>query len=56
MIESEAERVLRRPAAGCGVEVAGPVVVQARLGVKLAPGEQNRIVKERADDASRRVE
>jgi len=44
------------PAAGSRVEVAGAVVVQAGLGVELARREQNRVVKERADDASRRVE
>ena len=39
----EAERVLGGPAAGGRVEVAGAVVVQARLGVELAGGEQDRV-------------
>jgi len=47
---------LRGPAAGERVEVAGAVVVQPRLEVELTGGEQGRVVKERADEASRRVE
>lgn len=50
---SEAERVLRRLAAGGGVKVAGAVVVEAGLGIELPRGEQER---QGADDASRRVE
>ena len=52
----EAQRVLRRPAAGGRVEVTGAVVIKPRLEVELARGEEDRVVKERADDASRRVE
>ena len=49
-------RILCRPAAGGRVEVAGTAEVQPGLGVELPRGEENRVVKERADDASRRVE
>ena len=45
-----------RPTAGGRVEVAGAAVVQAGLGIEFTRGEKERVVKERADDASRRVE